>query len=1386
MKIGRLNIKSWNLGFLLSLAAAGALILAGCPSIFDPPAKGGGFGRVSVSFGLDTERTIRPDTSLIGDFVTANFANQEFKAYADPDFKKEVNVEKDGNYLVLPFGTYWLKVWIYDVVDGEKVLIATGQTPNSFTLKLDTQMLTVNINLTPAGPGGSKGTFKYNFSWASSLTGEFVVALEKLNGANLEPYPWPASTPTSAAAGYTSANNGAGWELDPGSYMFTFQFYKDAGAGYWGVTEAIHIESRMVTQYPPTEIKDDGTMLVEIDEANADAIFKNGLASWVSIPGLLAKTPLDFNGKAVTLYFVGERLVDSTGTPVTTFPLTDKGGWNVVTSVENPTPLAPANLRSAINTFQYKFRSTTNVYTVTLQPVAEYTVRKFKPRSSVTSSTADATFAGLISTGTFSNSVDNMISTAKHLGPVGSTPLEITRAGNADLVIDSAVIPDTDYASNKYTITNPESRAYTIDIHHQLSDQITRAEQTIPADFTKATGGWINTAYLSVVKDAIKDPTSTATSEYYDLYYVHDKLPGAPLPGTSAKFPVTLGDGWENIGNWVVDGVNANNTSVVFMTTAGTPSPKTVIIRLNPVAEFTLNYDEDARKGGAGYALRQITFKNAVDGTATLAAAGIAGTDISLPLNPSTASGGATVADTSKILMFKVNVPASDQASAQVMITGTLLTGKVGTSTLSSDKFVYGTEYYVLDSSMITSRSFKLTGWASDSEQRKRERAVLSTATNLANWVQSTEQPLLPTAVKYIANTGSDQASRIFYIGTQVPSTGTAGSGTGSLGIPRKYVGLDDPRFRFNTGSSNSVWEIFFTPEGSSEGDAPLYTINLTPVAEVSLAFQSTMSPQDRSTYKLMQITGTDGEWNGAIPTGTMSISGTAPSFGIVSTGTGGVRVDSFGQITVQKDGDASSVFDYPGSSGTFNAVVFGESAKYTVTVYPTVDEQRARANTFIRTANFRTGGLVGGATDTFLAVNPVVYRDTSFVDDPKSIFVYYYGSQASLTAAATGTTGVFLPSQWTFTTTDTVPKKNYGVTFKAVGEASASALTDVTNVILRQVAQFRAMPGKTGFVLGENISFVPSSGSQASISRSPTADPRARIDIPEGGTSNVTISSVANGLTVYDGGEGSSKLGDSVLANWVYSIGSSGPSGHTGITTMASKEYLVVYYPNEDDQKDARVTEAKTGIKSWITDNRLKDFSVASVQPNFNDTTKKQVLYYIQGNSTGSFSSVISGTSSPWSLKTGSNWDLSNAADFTITPTVKDVVIQNPLDGIINSDGTKRYAEFTVSMTPIARYTVEKANAAEGNVVIVTSETTTQPPVTGQWDKPLPGVDANGWGFLPLGLTTISPTSGGSYIKVYNVTNPDLAQQPDVLTPNSVLDAKSLLYRIIIATKGE
>jgi len=835
------------------------------------------------------------------------------------------------------------------------------------------------------------------------------------------------------------------------------------------------------------------------------------------------------------------------------------------------------------------------------------------------------------------------------------------------------------------------------------------------------------------------------------------------VPPVPAVFPGKPHEGWSAEGSWVVSGTSASTVPVVFVTTdIQTRAPKTVQLRLNPVAEFQVSFDATAKEATpSGVVTRKISFTNAVSNTGTLN--GGSGSTIDVQFSTLT---GSVAAGTDMPVMYKI--PATDQlADLRVDITGTLATVKRGTATLSAyTEFVYGTDYYMLGSDQIASRVYEFKGYASDSEQRKKERVKL-TGTNISQWIQSTEQGWLPQGAgvrKYIADTGTDPlASRIFYINSGVPSTGVK---SGIYGIPADYMA--DP-FRFNTGSSASEWNIFFTPKGGIEGDLPVYTINLTPVAEISVDFYSTLDAADRSTYRLMNITGTNGEWSGVIPTSTLGVQNATRFLGFVTTGTGGVEVSGTGQITVKLDtGTAAPVT--PAGSGTFASVDFNESARYTVMIYPDVATQKTRANEFFRKT---LSGMRGEYLTTgTLAVNPVA------VGTDKIITVYYYGADAVLSPAATGVDGVFLSSQWEFTgTASASPKKDFGVLFTPVG-STAAALDDWDKVVLRQVAQFRAIAGETNLVLGANLRFANQSGSSMSIIPGRT-ETRARIDIVEGGTTTGTITSSANAFSLHTGTTSSTPLKNSQIVNLEYQA----------VDTVTSQEYLVQFFSSKEDQEKKLIKEAGDNITKWITDTRLSAFGLAAKQDTTTVTegvgTGSRVVYYLQEYSTGTIAAT--GVPAAWSLKSGSTWAVPTTVPVTSGTSATTVILQKDLSGLVKADGSTKYnVEFNVNLKPVARYQVQRVAGAVGTISIYTDGTVfNNGAVVGQpglWSAT--GLDHGAEGFIPLGKTTAVLSDGTSFITVHDISG--LTPNPEsIVEQTGVFDAKSLQYRIFISRRN-
>jgi len=99
-----------NLKFLIGLAVAGALVLAACPAPTDPWQQDVGYGRVSVSTSMYSERTILPDAGSLVDVTSNNL--YEFYIDSIASNNRLPDPVKDGDFFLVPFGKYQLKITV--------------------------------------------------------------------------------------------------------------------------------------------------------------------------------------------------------------------------------------------------------------------------------------------------------------------------------------------------------------------------------------------------------------------------------------------------------------------------------------------------------------------------------------------------------------------------------------------------------------------------------------------------------------------------------------------------------------------------------------------------------------------------------------------------------------------------------------------------------------------------------------------------------------------------------------------------------------------------------------------------------------------------------------------------------------------------------------------------------------------------------------------------------------------------------------------------------------------------------------------------------------------------------------------------------------------------
>jgi len=1449
MKYGKMRIKSRGLGFLLGMAVAGAFLLAACQNINDPlPKGGGGYGRVSVVAELETARTVLPDTDM-----EINFDQKQYLFYKDavsPTTNLEdYTLDADG-YFILPAtpntGTLGANGYIV-VVNAFSVPIRSKDNPDgidpndpamiaayrvakgqSVLFKVGSGLAptVINVPLYPTNDG--EGFFKYDFDIDPELTGlEMVVYLESYSSAGLTPIAFPPLD--QKALNPTLPDNRSpadGWKLPAGSYLFSFRIYTtSAPYQYWGVSEAVHIGRDLTTTFPERLSVIKATDMVEIGLDDAVRILKDGIFSWVDIPGLLpfrreadttvmsaaAAAEGDFAG-TVTLYFVASRL----GTNLTTFPLTPRAGWTAgsltfpdLVSVQNRT------------TFTYTKGGQTRKFDVVLQPVAMYNIKFHNDLQNTSTGSLEFPIGSLYVAGPTATNVQansavdlyqysrnfNASSTADlfdvndydsrfkgtfiRYGFVGST-FAFRVPANTDLTFDDLLVADGLYTTNAdgtganrvegagttdgtgsvfYYRFTPTSTEYRIGIHTHRASQIAFALTGLQAAIPK----WIDYDTpvgdpLSVIKEAI--PVAGANPTTYDLYYVHSRLgpfgtvQGFPMSASKMETVADSGRGWSLVeGSWNVDGTKIVDTAKVRFTTTTRNYSSNYTIRLNPVAEFVFEPGDDkvlsqteAAKTGATVD-RDITLAGAIfDDPAAVTLTGTTGD----PLQYTGTTTGFDTSDSPFTAMITLNNDATPvYPTTQITAGGALVVIEAGgedleltpiapatTNPTANNVLTQSAEYvYTLRGGatdpQIKSQVYKIKFYKSDIEQRDDARDVIARLPH-QNWLDATnDTPRLVTVAQVkktpldVDDTGdptkATRRSDIHYVDQAKGLPVFSRAPMPTDGTEKAFPNTDNPtweigKYKFTLGAKGTpageyargiidykpIGGLFLNDRAAADDDKIFYTIRTVPVIEYSVRFSTSASP---TTYLISIDNGVgtpETTWNGngypIPPVSTVTMVGERIGwtyFGAATAdnaGTARVNIAASGVFTLAKETDGIVLKELPWNIPTPptpvpNAVSLSalNSDRYVITVYPTVNIQRASAAQTIKGIKFDDTPFVvlpNGSRPTF-TVDPVVPVSPN-------IDVYFYGAVPTFTLSselkrwskATAEPAIY-DGQWDDPVkTGTAPApENYAIWFRAIGQDKTYLLDDWNTIRFNQSVQFIAVPGQAGVeksrtigLMAGNLNIKVGSVPDNKIIEMLAVDKRVRSTTLTGDT---VVESDENAFTVDDGTGPKNSVYNPLTKKYSATI-----------TGTRSQEYVIAWYPKIDFQREAFVTgfssvdgdsgipgAATSGIKAFVTDSRLTNYTTQpayTVDTNGAADGAEQKLYYRRYGALG----PTTGTN--FAIATPRGWTRNGsltpgATDNDVTP----ISFTTNLQGVEMPAGSLVPFEIKLKMIPAAEFEV-------------------------------------------------------------------------------------------------
>lgn len=564
-KTVNLFIKSGKLKFLLGLAAAGVLLFAGCPNMFDPPApQGSGEGEVRIIFTEEDEaeaRTVTPDLSGITRYLYAFTETTSGKVIKVQVLKGASTVS-----FMLPKGEYTAKV---EASTGSKPsgsddtdswpsaqLVAEG-TSAKFNVEPG-EPVDVYINLVRYTQTGTSSTNIGNFALditypAVESAWVLTYKLERL-GISVTDVPIGSVATTTPATGKKNDKATVSSLAIGGNYRLTIKI-NTPDAKYLGITEAVHIARGLTTTYSKEFFVEDLAEIRDADEAVRH--LKSELVSWITDTTLLAEFSKGSKSKPVELDTAAASktayvfYVKGKSSTVNTVPVTLKGGWFVDatpgTAFSPPTTSDPSTylvtrkagawptslsatadtsivlrnyqyITSGAGTTQSPYVYTPYVnaeYKVEFWPVAEYRVKAgksgedFVDLSERSVSVLDKVKGNgtAVVFGGSGATLDN----DRCIGMVGSTDITLS---NAAILLDSAaptpLVPANPGSSGVLVYNfNAASKVYNIVIYETVEDQTRGAFRKLRENLN-GTQDWV------VQKEALanKDAFGTGKSNH--------------------------------------------------------------------------------------------------------------------------------------------------------------------------------------------------------------------------------------------------------------------------------------------------------------------------------------------------------------------------------------------------------------------------------------------------------------------------------------------------------------------------------------------------------------------------------------------------------------------------------------------------------------------------------------------------------------------------------------------------------------------------------------------------------------------------------------------------------------------------------------------------------
>jgi len=1421
MKNVKLNIKSRNVKFLLGLAAAGALLLASCQNIFDPPAeKEVGYGMVSIDVGAGAERTITPDVSTWTTLFPETNRNYIFKQDGEALNPQPVKQTVSGtDYYILKAGTgYTIQVEAYDsaVTSPSKVLRATGES-DSFDVTANV-LNEVKVKLHPNSDSDVNGTFGYNITNTSSLG--VTYSLEKLAADG-------TLAPVSFTISYGSAQTVT---LAPGSYVLTVKLYNNSTNQYGGFSEVIQIYPGLTTTLPALTFDASyisNNMATIASKADAVRVLKEGIKTWVTgASDVLALEPYFVNETVandgtvttpnkVTLYYFGNKIPSSN-----VFPLTLNGGW----AESAGTLWATAGLVDKVSekTITLKHAGTSpfagddHLYTLVLVPVVKYNVTYNANTASTNSNISFArppilaNIPGVLPNNPISINRPGSVT----YGAPGTTVITITRADitiktNPDSAVNGTlarpVTADTSDPTNVNTYTLfAESQEYFIQVHQRIADQFATAANNMKTRIetlkSRATDGIIIDAITTNDSFPATETATPNVNPFIKAAYVADSIVNA-----TSTFPLSLDGGWSiQSGTFVLSSMQSTTDYEVVLSfqysTGAFSTTERLSLKLDPIAQYKVTFDSNAIAAGGPTVSNQygtfvvdtnephVTANGVQTGDTAIYFSKVLGAATVITVPP--ASGLLTISDKSSAVLAN-----SVSSGAYTFSSGTLAS-KVYTIK------VYPSRAAQISLATNAIRTKNLVSWvtsnaseaAAAAEQAKLSIPKIQKFASDNSLISTDGRPTDPV------NTKDDAYSALYYIGGTKPNILLPTALTDPVSILSNY----DAGFTYNSQIYPLADQVKFKPMNAdpSETDTVIYNIYVKPVVQFVVKFDTaartypntdTTDTDNPILKRQIDIGGDKFWWDRTESAGLYGIldpGGTIPikvdddglilirTFASLSDFNANTSPTLHTELTNTPDGtNKQSTYSLTGTNAATSKV-------YEVTVYPSEAEQiSGYAKPWMNQSP--VGVFVSAVSSEHLAetqTGRVAVTPSAGSFNDQTINVFYVGTEPTFVPKPSAPS---FPNEdspdptvakWQLPSTAASPTTT--INFKAIG--FGSAFKPIRSLTLVPVAQFKV----EGITTALNTTVQINSG----LTNTPEPDPLVFNINNRSNRQHFTllskdalisspvpfeISTVASSAVGYVSGFATKKYSALSASTGNYEDSVSFP----GSTTPISKgNYIISVFP----LPAAQLTAAKQALvtyfgSTWASDTRKSKVTpYANFNPGESDTyIGRTEVYYVVPTSTASTTMftvtmpvasttvdiTASATNNPgWAISSGT-WDLlTSLGTATVTRTLAYTYRGlDPTTGLNSSKPT-----YQIDVVPVAEYDVVFADSTANYAnLALTITDSAAPPKVGN-------LTGSAQGFYKIGLTSLRVNDDRAWLEFFNAS--------DASDPNNVeVDANRL-----------